>query len=158
MQFKNELILWKIGFSIIFILFCVLVFIIGYFYFYPTFYFSSKDKSEVLLNADITYDALSDREREEIDIILYDLKPEYLILAKDITFTTNQTLLYEQRTQVNYSENLAGLNKGGKILILYTDFLTTKEILCHELLHSLITIYEEEWYVKDIAKTEVCYE
>lgn len=111
---------------------------------------------------DIIFDDLDYNERKVVVGWLEDLKPIYFDLINKIIFTKNRSIIHEAYGD-EITNNIAGLNvnNGEVIYIYYDDFYDwRREVLCHELLHSIIKLEEslEEQFVGDIDKYGVCYE
>lgn len=110
------------------------------------------------------YSDLNETQIEHVNLIMSNIKSEYLKNQKKITFTNNITKLYkpfyltkEQATEE--AENLLGYNMRKSIIIKYDDddALLIK-VICHELLHSFLYSSDDAHVIiYDIDDYFTCY-
>lgn len=107
-------------------------------------------------NVNVFYTNLSELEVLEASKALSEVNPKFLILQNNITFSH---YIKDECGPVD----CAGVNQnnGQRIFILMTsDKIYLRYVLCHELLHTLITDVDhdlEEELVDEISKKFVCY-
>lgn len=88
--------------------------------------------------------------------LLNGIKESYLHASKELYFTIDK----EEIEKLCDGLDCIGVNmKPEKIIYVYLtgDEYTDKNTLCHEILHSMISIENDEWFVYDLALNEVCY-
>ncbi len=118
----------------------------------PTLNYDKED-FEYQVNVSFDFDDLNEKEISNVKGMIEDLEPEYVSLIKNIKFTKNMS-------ELDRNDNITiGTNTGGDIKILYTGTKRDKEVLCHEIWHSIVQIEgeREEWYVDDLDRYGVCY-
>jgi len=106
---------------------------------------------------DVNYTNLTENEIRIVNGWLNDLEIPYAMMTKNIKFTNN---LRELNSNSSYENGaVIGMNKGGNIIVWYTGNARDKEVLCHEIWHSIINLNDdiEEWFVDDIDHYISCY-
>jgi len=151
---KHDRLVLIIGFSLIFLL-CL--FVLTHPYFLP-FSPNNFDKNTTMLErVDVNTTNLTEEHIQEIEEILLNTKPEYLVNQYSITFA------YDINRSIDGSKK-AGTNRWGpKGSIIYVKFYPerkkrTMEVLCHELLHThLLRNDEAHKIVYDLAEQLPCF-
>tara|TARA_R110002111_G_C5998109_1_gene372757 strand:- start:488 stop:1153 length:666 start_codon:yes stop_codon:yes gene_type:complete len=112
---------------------------------------------------DVNYNEMTTSEILHAEKVLYEVKPQYLIPVKNITFTTNQSLIQRHSEVATEEGRVIGLNIGnGKdVYILYDENTQGLcRLLQHELLHSIVNEVgkdTEEWFVDDMESVNIVY-
>ncbi len=108
---------------------------------------------------DVNVEELNEEETNRAILLISDVKSQYLIGQKSITFTKEINEKFENMTGKKLrTGTLHGFNYDRNIIVQYENNLTElKKILCHELLHSRISGEFDEQIIRDIEPFEVCY-
>lgn len=110
---------------------------------------------------DVNYNEMTSSEILHTKKVLYEVKPQYLIPVKNLTFTTNQSLIQDKSR--NKEDRVIGLNiaDGEEVFVLYDeDTNGLCRLLQHELLHSIVNDLAkdtEEWFVDDMDSINIVY-
>jgi len=145
---KRELKKHRIGGYIMFIA-MLLCFILTIYVMYEAVLF--KSTYNIKINFE---DEFNITEKEKMNFYLDNIKPEYLKASRSITFVKNPIIIRNKL--------YAGYNRNKHIQIYYKDCRKTCDYemmrtICHELLHSLIYVNNNEYFIKDIDDTLICY-
>lgn len=112
----------------------------------------------------INYINLNESEIRVFENILSELSPDFLVLGEKIIVGKGIKKIDNYTIRVNdtysYTNDLLGLNVGNgeEIYIRYTgNYCGMKKTLCHEFLHSLLRVENEEYYVELMEDSYLCY-
>ena len=104
----------------------------------------------------IDYGNLDQEQKEHVKSLLDEVKPEYLVIQKKISFTNDEL----PRMSNEANKFTAGLSDfKGKSIIKYTeDENLLKSTICHELLHSFMRWDEySHTIIKDLEQYNYCF-
>ena len=110
--------------------------------------------------ADIDYSQLIQEDRIYAESLIDGIKPMYLNTSRKIVFTTNFTYV-DKNNNISSDYHTLGTNRPffkSIIIFLTFDWELDREVLCHELLHSIVFSAYDERYVKELGETGVCYQ
>jgi predicted Zn-dependent protease with MMP-like domain len=121
-------------------------FILILFLFFTLFFMAMSAMETKSYRTIFNYSDLTLEQQNEVKIIIDEIKPEYLIAQKSITFTNNLTKYYSENiferfynkiTNATNPEELGGFNRAGNNYIrYYKNEYYLKIVLCHEMLHT----------------------
>lgn len=142
MSAKRTIKLLKINFWLMFSLFWFIVLFIVYF-----FIISLPSQK---YHPEIKFEGMNQLEIDNAYEILFKVKTSYYNSQKSILFTKNIS---------KYCDDCVGMNQRKNIIVeYYADEATTKLILCHEMLHTVLSFGSmKESFVEDLDDYFPCF-